>query len=113
MKLINGWTKDSIRKHLEANFQGKSEDTEASSDPLACRYRLADKKCVVGCFIPDEVYHPSMEGKIASDVIKENRLQTLMPLSSAEMNNWQAEHDILDPKSSISEQIQKLMNCLN
>ena len=113
MKLINGWTKEKVRSHLSQNFQGKSAYFDEEIDGEVCRYRIGDKKCVVGCFIPYEKYHKSMEGLAASSIIQDNKISKLMPLKTEDMNLWQTVHDDLNSEDPIDKQINDLMEYIN
>jgi hypothetical protein len=54
---------DTVAKHLFK--QGK----RAWRDTKGCEYRSEDgSMCAVGCLIPDDLYHPSMEGYPVQDI---------------------------------------------
>src|ERR1700677_2647336 len=94
-KPINGFTKESIKAHIEKNFVCKSLTESGTS----CAYRGAKgAKCAVGMFIPDEMYDPMMDrasgGYNVSHVLAEwPELKRVMPLSVEAMGRLQMIHD--------------------
>lgn len=60
---------DQIVSHLRKQ-SCRSVAAEPNNGPT-CLYRGPNgTKCAVGCMIPDEIYHPSMEGKGVTTIIK-------------------------------------------
>ncbi len=60
---------------------------------FGCAYRGDNgTKCAVGCLIPDELYHPSMEGKVAFESDMRNFLQ-LLDIDTELANDLQEVHD--------------------
>ena len=73
---------DKVKAHLIAQgrpamcvLTGEEGYTGATGSPIrgeVCMYRAPDgAKCAAGCLIPDEKYHPSMEGKTLYVVLRE------------------------------------------
>lgn len=90
---INGWTKESVEKHILDNFKGVSRGSFGG-----CLYRASyGKKCAVGLFIPDDEYSPRMEGRTAETLLKSWDVDLLrfMPLNIEDMRGWQIVHDNL------------------
>ncbi len=108
MKLINGWTKETVlAKVKERNNGKKCADTFG-----VCKYRLEGNCCIAGCFIPDEVYNPSMEGcAISMDNIWEY-VEKFMPFAQWDMNSFQIHaHDSPNvPTNGIYEAVEKFLN---
>lgn len=99
-KTINGWTKQSMREHVVANFKGKSLRPATALGPTLCMYRGPEgKKCAMGIFIPDELYHPNMEGAAAFSLLESqgtqynSELEKVMPLDAGGMMQLQSQHD--------------------
>ena len=105
-KPINSWTKQSIVEHIKKNFKGKS----IGPDGVNCIYRRFDKECVrkcaIGLFIPDESYTLDMEGKRASQVIRDYRLESYMPLNKDGMCKLQYAHDQSHASSTLDDMIE-------
>jgi hypothetical protein len=88
-KIINGWTKDKMIKHIEKNFKGKSF---INNDD--CLYRTEDgRKCAVGLFIPDDKYRESMENIWVPNVVRDYGLEEFMPLNNLGLSALQRVHD--------------------
>lgn len=84
------WTKDKMIAHVILEFQGKSIDPESHT----CMYRSPEnKKCAVGMFIPNELYHSGIEGTSAHAILKDPKLYKSMPLESFGMQTLQGIHD--------------------
>lgn len=96
-KTQNGWTKESMKEHVKANFKGKSIDENGN-----CVYRGPDgKKCAVGLFIPDEFYDPMLENSAPgildgenSLFLKKPELLFFMPFDPNGMQRFQIFHDV-------------------
>lgn len=55
----NGWTKSLMIQAINIGNNGKVSLNESRNN---CVYRASDgNKCAVGCFIPDDIYHISLE----------------------------------------------------
>ena len=111
MSYINGWTKEKVIEHINKEYKGFSFDTEIDY----CMYRADfDKKCVVGCFIPDDVYSVEMERKCANYLISSFHLMKYMPFSSDIMQRWQNVHDnFLEQDISFEQQKIEILNFLD
>ena len=86
---INGFDRKSTMKQIKAKNLGyKAFDGEG------CYYRAGDGNCcIIGCFIPDELYDSSIEGQDASYAIRHLKLKKHMPLSNRLMDRLQMLHD--------------------
>jgi len=61
---------DKVAKHLLTQGR-KATHTQPDANSV-CMYRTPDGlKCAAGCLIPDEIYHPQMEGKRFGGLIRE------------------------------------------
>ena len=107
MRYLNGWTKATVTQHLKDNFKGKSEAVTNE-----CKYRLGEKKCVAGCFIPDDMYHANFEGRAIDEVMDDNNLHQEMPFSNDLMEEWQRIHDKLDTHLTNDKQLEILTDFL-
>lgn len=90
MKTINGWTKQGVIDHITANYKGRSTNSSGT-----CRYRGDhERRCVVGVFIPDNLYRPEMEGKPA-DVLWNifSPLRSVLPFEFDNLMDLQEYHD--------------------
>lgn len=86
---INGFDRKSTMKQIKAKNLGHK-----AFDGDNCYYRAEDGNCcLVGCFIPDELYNSSIEGTDASHVIRHLKLENHMPLSNDLMDSLQIFHD--------------------
>lgn len=92
---INGWTKETILKHVEENWLGRSADNEDR-----CLYRGPNgTKCAIGLFIPDKLYNSAMENTSINKLYANNEgIKSFMPLEKEAMSLLQTIHD--DAKSS-------------
>ena len=98
-KLINGFTKSSVKSVIRAEFKGW-----ASKGGGICQYRLVTPattlKCAVGCFIPDQFYDESMEGcSPASPKIR--AVSHLLPLTEQGLTAFQNFHDANADKATL------------
>lgn len=86
---INGWTKTRIIDHIKTNFKGQAKNG------TICQYKTEDgKKCAVGLFIPDEVYHIDMESRAVINLMEYNpKLINFMPLPVNALGLLQNVHD--------------------
>lgn len=107
---INGWTKQKMIDYIEANFKGKS----INSNGKTCLYRGPEgRKCAIGLFIPDEKYFESMdtEDLRASDLIKlYPDLHDSMPLAGSALNQLQNAHDYSNKSETLGNIIQWITN---
>lgn len=103
---INGYTKQTMIDHINANFKGKSF-FESPNDFLnqSCLYRGLDgAKCAVGLFIPDDIYDSKMEGRSFSDILNgKPELIKKMPLTEFGMHDLQGVHDDSKPENTLSD----------
>ena len=89
---INGFTKKKMIEVIKQNFKGKSYDSEND----ACMYRGPNgKKCVVGCFIPDDVEIDSGTNRSGVNLLLQQHpsLKPLMPLDEESLKWFQSFHD--------------------
>lgn len=94
---INGWTKRKMINHIKKNFKGKSVDEFSGT----CLYRGPNsKKCVVGIFIPDNLYNNVMDNGLGLSTIT-NTIP--MPLQHSGMANLQDCHDKSMPKNTLND----------
>jgi hypothetical protein len=99
---INGFTKQTIKHKIQTEFTDKS-----LNDIGGCVYRGMDgRKCIVGCFIPDEMYEPEMDKNADTSVtgILKNYpdLKSFMPLELEALKDLQHEHDEGDYEESVT-----------
>lgn len=67
-----------------------------STKDYLCCYRAGKLKCAVGALIPDEQYHPGMEGMPARLV--QINWPVLKGLSPGLLDSMQIVHDTVDPE---------------
>jgi hypothetical protein len=99
-------TFDFVVRHLYK--QGKP-----ARENYYCRYRTNDGlMCAVGCLIPDEVYTPKMEGKIAPDLAESlfPNLPQEITYYSDMLDSLQWVHDSWDISESFKSLVRKLKN---
>ena len=107
---LNGWTKESVIELVTREFKGKSI---RCNNPKECRYRgEKSRKCIAGCFIPDDKYNTNMEG------LRVEAIYTLLPygtfpFNAHTMNCWQSKHDSLSPEDSVEQQLATLLKFLD
>lgn len=91
-KCINGWTKAQMLAQVKEKFTVRSVDYDGD-----CVYRGQVKgketMCAVGCFLPDSLYDPQMEGSSADALINEYGLNSCFPLEEEGMDDFQGVHD--------------------
>jgi hypothetical protein len=86
---INGYNRENTMKQIKAMNLGYQ-----SSRYSECMYRSDDgNACLVGCFIPDNIYNENMESVAASNVIEDYNLEQFMPLDKYDMDKLQSFHD--------------------
>ena len=89
MGLLNGWTKDQVKKVIDTMFIGR-----AYSWTQGCEY-LTDtgKKCGVGLFIPDG--HAAQKSRRSAEymIMDHPELEEMMPLSVYGLERLQQFHD--------------------
>ena len=112
MDYLNGWTQETVTEHLKKHFKGKSENITDDDYKNECKYRFDGKKCVAGCFIPDDKYHSNFEGLAIDDVIEDNDLHGIMPLHVDTMEKWQRVHDELSTYLTTDKQLEILTDFL-
>ncbi len=90
------WDKGGAMKTLEeimTVIREKNKGYQASKGNT-CFYRQDNGNCcLVGAFIPDTLYSPDMEDKMASTIIEQYNLQTFMPFDMSTMDSLQELHD--------------------
>lgn len=67
-----------------------------STDDYLCYYRAGKLKCAVGALIPDEQYHPGMEG-LPVRLVQRN-WPVLKGISPGLLSSMQNLHDKVDPE---------------
>jgi hypothetical protein len=86
---INGWTRESVMKQIKANNLGYPAYCE---DETQCLYRASDgNQCLVGCFIPDNLYEQEFEGEGAKVIY--DKMPEVMPLTRLMLQRFQEFHD--------------------
>lgn len=86
---LNGFTKESVMAVIKKKSLGYP-----AKDGTNCMYRAENGNCcLVGAFIPDEVYDSKMETKSAYNVINEFDLHEYMPFNIDIMGELQDWHD--------------------
>lgn len=98
MKLINGWTIESVMKQIKARNNGtrcvQGVEQEGGYVSKMCRYRFEGNVCYAGAFIPDQYYEKEMEGREITRLLKEiPELKNAMPFNDAGMHSLQSFHD--------------------
>lgn len=87
----NGWTKVRILDHIRTNFKGKAHEG------ARCFYRLGEKRCAAGLFIPDEIYQPEFEHKSIKILMRAKpQVMHILPLNEEGMQGLQSAHDNSD-----------------
>ena len=57
---------DKVYRHLITQGARALENDEPGA---VCQYRAPDgKRCAIGCLIPDEMYHPKIEGRSSGNL---------------------------------------------
>ena len=86
---INGFTRESVMAQIKARNLGFPSQDHAENQ---CMYRNFDgNQCLVGCFIPDNLYEEDFEGE-GSDVIFE-KMPDKMPMVKPMLWAFQSFHD--------------------
>lgn len=86
---INGFTRESVMKQIKAKNLGYPAYCENGA---YCRYRAPNgNQCLVGCFIPNNLYEQEFEGKPAKDIY--NKIPEVMPLTRPMLQELQTFHD--------------------
>lgn len=115
IKPINGWTRESIIKHINETFKGRS----ITSDPGAegypnqfCAYRGDNEtKCAVGMFIPDDLYSDTMEGYTLEALLRNfPKVSEGLPLPMEDMQVLQKIHDERDPAETTEQILTAMIN---
>ncbi len=86
---INGWTKEKVIAHLEANFKGKAMGKNG-----LCQYLTEDgRSCAVGMFIPkgDEALY--FQGDSQNLLRSYPELIDSLPMNKESLIEFQAIHD--------------------
>lgn len=93
LKLINGWTKESVMAQVKKYNNG----TKATSDinPEICVYQnKSGNRCAIGCFIPDG--HPALGSKKPANMLIFDypNLKYYMPFDTEDgLRKFQKAHD--------------------
>ena len=97
-KIINGWTKESMKAAIKKYNKGYPSRTQIMK---SCLYLNPEdgNRCAVGCFIPDD--SDALQSFLgAHDVlIIYPELKDIMPLSSVGLRFFQAIHDRYEPET--------------
>src|ERR1700687_936792 len=93
-KPINGWTKAKIVEQIKQRNDGY----QSTNKDGGCMYRnnkeSSGNACAIGCFIPDDRYEPSMEGRGIRVLLDEfPSLFDYMPLPENALLELQKTHD--------------------
>lgn len=86
---INGWTKETVIKHIEKNFKGKAYDC----NEFSCMYKTGKKKCAVGLFIPDGHPGQKVNGSVGLLLSSYPDLEKYMPMGLIFLKELQDVHD--------------------
>lgn len=87
----NNFNRQKVMEIIKQNNQGYQA---IESDN--CCYRTSGEEtnmCLVGCFIPDDLYSENMETYNADLVINQFKLGSYMPLNNSGMEELQGFHD--------------------
>ena len=86
---INGFTRESVMKQIKAKNLGYPSYNEEGD---LCKYRGVDgNQCLVGCFIPDNLYEEEFEGEPARAIY--DKMPEVMPLPRHQLSRFQEFHD--------------------
>lgn len=93
---INGWTRESVMKQIRANNLGYPAYNKTQDQ---CMYRAHDgNQCLVGCFIPDDLYEEEFESEGAEIIF--DKMPEKMPIDRSMLRRLQIFHDIYDSSNS-------------
>jgi hypothetical protein len=110
MEYLNGWTKEKVIDQLNQEFKGVAYNDLRCQ----CSYRAGNKKCVAGCFIPNDLYTSSMEGIYIDTLMSSNKdISNSMPFGSLVMKTWQDIHDNIDSSLPLEDQMFELISFLD
>ena len=86
---INGFTRESVMKQIKARNLGYPAYNEEGD---LCKYRAHDgNQCLVGCFIPDNLYEEEFEGEPAKAIY--DKMSEAMSMVRPMLQELQAFHD--------------------
>jgi hypothetical protein len=86
---INGFTRESVMKQIKARNLGYPSYSE---DGDQCLYRASDgNQCLVGCFMPDDLYEGRFEGEPAEVIY--DIMPDKMPIVRTMLRKLQIFHD--------------------
>lgn len=86
---INGWTRESVMRQIKARNMGHPAYCDEGAQ---CMYRAPDgNQCLVGCFIPDNLYEEDFEGEHAGVIY--DKMPEVMPLVRPMLKAFQRFHD--------------------
>jgi hypothetical protein len=88
---INGYNRKKVMEVIKKNNLGRKSVDEWDN----CLYSSPDNnKCLVGCFIPDELYNEEMENKSVDNLLKfYPELREHMPMDTFSLTKLQTYHD--------------------
>lgn len=93
IKLINGWTKETVMAQVKKYNNGTKAVVGDSRDE-SCVYRSkSGNRCFIGCFIPDG--HPGLNviGSAETLLREYKNLKMCMPFASPDLLIFQSVHD--------------------
>jgi hypothetical protein len=103
MKFLNGWTKKTFMEQIKK----KNKNQKVINNIGSCLYRDSDGACcLVGAFIPDDVYTHAMESRHAVDVIESYDLEDIMPFDKYTMDKLQFIHDRLSEDDDLFTEVE-------
>ena len=86
---INGFTRESVMKQIRARNLGYPAYNSVGDQ---CMYRAHDgNQCLVGCFIPDNLYEQEFEGEPAKAIY--DKMSEKMPIVRPMLQELQTFHD--------------------
>ena len=88
---INGFTRESVMEQIRARNLGYPSNC-GDEDGTQCLYRAPNgNQCLVGCFIPDNLYKQEFEGKPVKAIY--DKMPEVMPLPKHYLIKFQDFHD--------------------
>lgn len=108
-----GHSKDSIIAVIRSRFTGMAlsgKVNEFSTKPQCAYLSPQGNRCAIGLYIPDGHAAQRYDGAVCGLLCRHDDLQAYMPFDNAEaLSAFQNAHDGLDPKATVSEQMQCLI----
>lgn len=103
MKFLNGWTKETFM----AQIKKKNPNAKVTNSEGSCLYRDSNGACcLIGAFIPDDVYNINMETHSSDDVINGYDLHDIMPFDIRTMYKLQFLHDRLQNHEDLYQKVE-------